>query len=1002
MRKKLYLGIFALLFTTSFFAQTKEDVAKMVSEYDLEKIHAKKIEFKTKHEVRKRKAQELAKIKGWPLKVFGDNGSYQELMYVTEDGYPIYYSTESNVVAAASTRANYLNTGGGLGLTLDGQGMVPRVWDGGKVRTTHQGFYVGGGNITSRITPINDPSGTTYSDHATHVTGTILALPWSTNATVLSTKGMATKATARTFDFDNDESEVISEIPNGMIISNHSYGVPHRNQSTGVYLPGWISGAYTDDSRSWDEIANLSPYYLPVFSAGNNGTDNGSNNPIAVGYDKLVGNKVSKNVLTVAATNDAVINSNGTLGSVTIASFSSQGPSDDFRIKPDISGNGVGLTSLGNTTDTSTASMDGTSMSAPNVTGTLTLLQQHYKNIHGSFMKSAMLKGLVCHTADDSGRAGPDVNFGWGMLNAKKAAETITGDGLTSILSEITLSQGQTYTTTVSAVGGITPLIASATWTDLPGVNIANDTTPPNTTTPALVNDLDIRITRAATTYYPWRLGATPSANAIRTADNNVDNVEAVKIDAPTAADYVITVTHKGTLTGGSQKFALVITGITSTIALESTSNDLTVCNNQNAVYTFNYKQSGAGTSNFSATGLPVGATATFSPTSLSANGAVTMTISNLNTVPYGNYTVGIIANNGTETETRYKDLKVFSTTIVAVNQIAPINNNTNLPTSYLFKWDKNSNTEDYNLQVSTSNTFATTVVNTTTTETEYAVSGLAEETNYYWRVISSNRCATAPANQATVRTFQTGKYTCGLTFTATDFTNATIATVVNSTASVPITVTGGMSIGDLNVTLDITHTWIGDMIITLKGPAAIGSPEVILSNQPCVGPNPTYPNIQATFDDSGVVHGCSATAPVVSGTVKPFGILYSLNGLSADGVWTINVSDVGAGDGGAINSASLNFCKVEPSILSIADNIFNQMVVYPNPTKGVLNINLNTQIDGDTQYSIYDIQGRMILSKKSNALVEVLNIENFANGIYVLSVENGSSKTTKKIVLNK
>jgi subtilisin-like proprotein convertase family protein len=1002
MKTKLLFGLFTLLFSTVISAQTKEDVAKIVKEYDLEKIKAKEIEFRTRQQTQKSKAEALAKINGWPLKVYGDNGSYQELMYVTNDGYPIYYSTDSNVVAAASTRANYLNTGGGLGLTLDGQGMVPRVWDGGRVRTSHQGFYVGGGNTTSRITPINDPSGTTYSDHATHVTGTILALPWGTSATILSTKGMATKATARTFDFTDDESEVISEIPNGMIISNHSYGVPHRNQTTGAYLPGWISGAYTDDSRSWDEIANLSPYYLPVFSAGNNGTDNGSNNPIAVGYDKLVGNKVSKNVLTVAAANDAAINPDGTLNNVSIANFSSQGPTDDFRIKPDITGNGVGLTSLGIVTNTSTASMDGTSMSAPNVTGTLTLLQQHYKNIHGSFMKSAMLKGLACHTADDAGRAGPDVNFGWGLLNAKKAAETITGDGLTSILSEITLSQGQTYTTTVSAFGGTTPLIASATWTDLPGINIANDTTPPNTTTPVLVNDLDIRITRAGTTYYPWRLGATPAANAIRTGDNNVDNVEAVKIDTPTAADYVITVTHKGTLTGGSQKFALVITGITSTIALESTSNDLTVCNNQNAVYTFNYKQSGAGTSNFSATGLPVGATATFSSTSLSANGVVTMTISNLNTVPYGNYTVGIIANNGTETETRYKDLKVFSTTIVAVNQIAPINNNTNLPTSYLFKWDKDPNTEDYNLQVSTSNTFATTFVNATGIKLgEYAVTGLAEETTYYWRVMPSNRCATG--SNPTARTFVTGKYTCGVNnYSATDFTDANISIVQYDTASVPIVVTDDFKIGDLNVNLNITHNWIGDMIITLKGPAAIGSPEVILSNQPCVGPNSTYPDIQATLDDSGMIHSCGTVSPVISGTVKPFENLSSLNGLSALGTWTLNISDVGPGDGGAINAVSLNFCKVEPSILSTADYIFNQMVVYPNPTKGVLNINLNAQIDGDTQYSIYDIQGRMILSKKSNALVEVLNIENFANGMYVLSVENGSSKTTKKIVLNK
>lgn len=992
MKKKIYLGIFTLIFSTVISAQTTEDVAKIVKEYDLNQIKSKEVEFKKKQEDRKKRAEQVAKTKGWLLKSVKKDGGYEELIGLTPDGFPLYFSTD-NVNAAKSTRANYLNSGGGLGLTLNGQGMVPREWDGGTVRRTHSGF---GG----RITTVDDPSGTTYASHSTHVAGTIIALP--TGIIPVSVKGMASQATARTFEWTNDESEALSEVQLGMLISNHSYGVPVTNATTGTTLPAWYIGAYVDDSRAWDEIAYLSPYYLPVFSAGNDGTNNNNTNPIATGYDKLVGNKVAKNVLTIASSSDATINADGSLGSVAISTFSSQGPSDDRRIKPDIAGNGENLTSTNSTNNTATTTMSGTSMAAPNVTGTLTLLQQHYKNIHGYFMKSSMLKGLACHTADDAGAVGPDAKFGWGLLNAKKAAETITDDGLSSWFSEVTLNQGETFTMTVKAVGGTTPLISSATWVDVPGT--PNDGTHGNNyNIPVLVNDLDIRVTRVATTYYPWKLDPNPANVAVRAGDNNIDNVEVVKVDSPTAAaDYVITVTHKGTLVGGNQKFALVITGISSNISLDSTSDDLTVCSNQNAVYTFNYKQSGAGTSNFSATGLPSGATATFVPTSLSANGTVTMTVSNLGAVPAGDYIVGIIADNGTETEIRKKGLKLYSTTLTPTVISLPVNNATGMPTTTIAKWNGDSNAESYNLQVSISNTFATTIVNVNTAQTEYVLSGLAEETNYYWRVISSNRCATAPANQATVRTFQTGKYTCGLIFTATDFTNATIATLVNSTASVPITVTGGMLIGDLNVSLDITHTWIGDMIITLKGPAAIGSPEVILFDQPCAGANATYPNIQATLDDSGVVLSCSATAPVVSGTVKPFENLYTLNSLSADGVWTINVSDVGPGDGGAINSASLNFCKVEPSLLSTADNIFNQMVVYPNPTKGILNVNLNTLTESETQYTIYDIQGRMILSKKSNASVETLNIENFASGIYVLSVENGNKKTTKKIVLNK
>ena len=314
-------------------------------------------------------------------------------------------------------------------------------------------------------------------------------------------------------------------------------------------------------------------------SAGNDGNNNNSN-PIAVGYDKLTGNKTSKNTLIVANANDAVINTDGSLFSVSINTSSSQGPTDDRRIKPDITGNGTGLTSTISTSNTATASFSGTSMASPNVAGTLLLLQQHQKNLTNSFMKSSTLRGLACHTADDAGSLGPDAKMGWGLLNAKKAVETITGNGLTSWISEENLTQGQTFNITVKSNGGSSnPLIASITWTDLPGV-ANNGTLGDNNITPVLVNDLDIRITKDGTTFYPWKLQSNPSALAVRNGDNNVDNIEVIKIDAPSAGDYVISVTHKGTLVSGFQNYSLIITGITSDFALISKSEDLTICSN--------------------------------------------------------------------------------------------------------------------------------------------------------------------------------------------------------------------------------------------------------------------------------------------------------------------------------------------------------------------------------------------------------------------------------------
>ncbi|MFN7013861.1 MAG: S8 family serine peptidase, partial [Bacteroidia bacterium] len=730
----------------------------------------------------------------------------------------------TNVAAARSTRASFLNTGGGMGLTLDGQGMVARVWDGGTVRRSHSGF---GG----RVTTIDDVSGTTYSDHATHVTGTIIALPW--NAASAAVKGMATQATARTFNWTNDESEALSEVLGGMLISNHSYGVPIGSGSS--ILPAWYIGAYTDDARNWDEISYMSPYYLPVMSAGNDGGNNNNSNPIATGFDKLSGNKNSKNSLIVANANDAVINADGSLSSVTINASSSQGPTDDRRIKPDIAGNGTLLTSPISTSNTATASYTGTSMSGPNVAGTLLLVQQHHKNLTGSFMKSATLRGLACHTADDAGNAGPDAKFGWGLLNAKKAVETLTGNGLTSWVSENNLAQGQTFIMTVKSNGGASnPLIASITWTDLPGV-ANNGTLGDNNSTPALVNDLDIRVTKdGTTTFYPWRLQSSPTALAIRTGDNNVDNIEVIKIDTPVAGDYEISITHKGTLVTGAQNYSLVVTGIVSDFALTSKSDDLIVCSNQDAVYTFDYKQSGIMTTNFSAVGLPTGASAIFAPFSLSANGTVTMTISGLASVQPGTYSVGISGSNGIEVETRLKQLKVYSATFQPTVLTSPTNGQDTVATTVFLNWSTDVNVESYNLQVSTQSNFSSLFVDINTTDVSYLVTGLASETTYYWRVVPSNRCGNALGSAATINNFRTGNVTCGNTFTATDFSSASIASVANSIATVPIEVTGGLTIGDINVTLDITHTYIQDMKYYLEGPAAIGSPIITLFDEPC------------------------------------------------------------------------------------------------------------------------------------------------------------------------
>ncbi len=551
LSKLLLFGIF-LSFNFGVLAQDRLEIEKIRQGYNLIKLENIQKQLKQVAEQEKKLALQIAKQRGWEEKIFLEDGRMLELQRV-ENGKPIYYTT-FNIDAAKSTRADHLHSGGSLGLNLMGQGMTAYVWDGGGTRPSHQEFDGAGGS--NRVSIIDGSTLNGNSFHAQHVTGTIVASGVDADA-----KGMAPHANARTADWNNDKAEATTQASNGMLLSNHSYGFAFRNQFGQVQLPQNYFGGYISESRDWDEIMFNAPSYLMVVAAGNDGNDNTANqNPTGgSGWDKLTGHSTSKNNLVVANAQDANISANGDLISVDINSSSSEGPTDDMRIKPDITGNGTGVYSTYDNSDTAYNSISGTSMASPNVTGSLLLLQQHYNNLNGNFMKAATLKGLALHTADDAGASGPDAVFGWGLLNTKRAAQAISDNGNEAKIEELTLDSGQSYTITVDSDGS-NPLFASISWTDRPGT--ANSTV--NSTTPVLVNDLDIRITKGGTTYFPYEL-TTPTSSAQQ--DNNVDPYERVDVNGASGT-YTITVTHKGSLIGGSQAFSLIVTGITGTPAV--------------------------------------------------------------------------------------------------------------------------------------------------------------------------------------------------------------------------------------------------------------------------------------------------------------------------------------------------------------------------------------------------------------------------------------------------
>ncbi len=337
----------------------------------------------------------------------------------------------------------------------------------------------------------------------------------------------------------------------------------------------WHFGFYNADSVTNDQITYTAQTYLPVFSAGNanDPNDDGpaiqpfahyeySNGVVVVssairplnnyygGLFTLTADAVCKNTLVVGAVG---ANTNGYTGtnSVAIANFSSQGPTAEGRIKPDVVADGVNVFSSVAESSSAYTNMSGTSMSAPAVTGTLGLLSGLYNQLYGTNNPplSSTLRGIVIHTADQLGtNVGPSYTYGWGLLDAVAAATLITNNyasGSLAFIKEVRLVSGDHIEFPVTLTNG-NPFRATIAWTDPPGRPTTPSVFPTNH---MLVNDLDLRVVSpSGATNFPYVLNEYSATSAATKGDNTVDNEEQVYLPTPSNGVYTLRVTHKGNL----------------------------------------------------------------------------------------------------------------------------------------------------------------------------------------------------------------------------------------------------------------------------------------------------------------------------------------------------------------------------------------------------------------------------------------------------------------------
>jgi len=968
-RKAHLVLAICLCIASNLLAQTSTQKKAIADTYNQELLKQLELNYSRVFKADFEAAKAYAAANNIPVTIEKENGGIAILHKVLEDGSLLYTST-TNEGAGITVRANRLYPGptGTLDLELEGEGIVIGVWDGGLVLPTHE-------LLEGRVQQIDGATG--LSSHATHVSGTMIG---SGNFEGGNAKGMAPKATLLANDFDNAFAEMVPQAAAGLLLSNHSYGVPAENVSI-AFL-----GSYSNGARFLDELLYNTPYYTPVYSAGND-RNTGANSDDG-GYDLLTGDKNAKNNIVVAAVNQ--LNNYTGANSVVMSNFSSWGPSDDARIKPDISAKGVDTYSSVANSNNSYSYFSGTSMASPSVTGTLALLQELHSDIHGNFMKSATLKALIIQTALEAGTSkGPDARFGWGLLNAEGAAQALLDEGFESLVDENSLTNSGVYTKTVTS-NGVDPLVVTIAWTDPPGTisTIEDDTTP------RLVNDLDLVLEdQNGNLFYPW--GLIPGFNniqAVRLTVNNRDNVEKVEVDVP-SGDYTIRVTHQGVLTDGLQDFSLIATGITEADFTYTPDNIIKeVCANEVAQYDFNYASSTTynGPTTLSVTGLPTGAVATFTPSIITADEDFILEISGLNSVSAGLYPFTVTAAGSS--------LSKDTDMTLEVKNADPLNNpvleypNNGESEVFIFPtltWSGDANATEYAVEVSLTSDFSSIVFESVTNDTNIAVSGLESNSLYYWRVKAISECIEGDFSNAS---FTTESLSCSNVVTAQD-TPLAISLVPNEVQSViTIPANEDVLIGDINVTMNLTHSWLADLTISLISPSGT---EVILMDGACGD----FQNADVIFDDSGIAFECSNFNLGVSGMLKGQNLLSPFITENSAGNWTLKVVDGYNQDGGSLNAFALEFCDTAGP-LSIADNTLEGFELFPNPAKDYFEFSLQNQ-NSNVKLKVYDINGRILMSKSFNAQDrKILDTTRLSAGIYLVEINSGNQKGVKKLII--
>lgn len=337
-----------------------------------------------------------------------------------------------------------------------------------------------------------------------------------------------------------------------------------------------------------------------------------------------------------------------------------------------------------------------------------------------------------------------------------------------------------------------------------------------------------------------------------------------------------------------------------SPFAIQSTPETLGICAGDDAAYNLDILQNDplfTEQVTLSTTGTPGATTSGFSNNPVTPPSTSMLTIGNTGAVTPGSYMFDVVGTSTSETRDKTLELIVNNAAPNQITLTAPADTATGVGTLTSYTWAADAAATSYTIEVATDAGFTNIVDSATVPDASYnSAFSLNPNTQYFWRVTAANACGVGTTSA--VFSFTTANEICVAPGTSIPD---------DDPAGIDTMLTAG-DVGQINsmqFSLQVSHTWVGDLIATLSH----GGTSVTLMDRPGVPATTNGCNqadVDAVFDDTSgtpVENECSGTPPAIGGTVAPEQPLAAFNGANAIGDWTLNISDNVGLDTGTVDA---------------------------------------------------------------------------------------------------